>query len=179
MAKHAMEMILDYAYVFEQDRDMGNDDNDAGRKIANHNGQCVVNGYFIDESQIEHLIASGVNEQNLGYDRFKEGDPDLGIGKYMKISRLFDNVKTFKDKKGNIQEVDYGGAPKVIDYTKGEENKALWSYEEQGRLGKGTRAMVQFEDFRGGSGIRLIAIAVLEHVPWEENSSAEDPMFTV
>lgn len=179
MAKHAMEMILDYAYVFEQDRDMGNDDNNTGRKIANHNGQCVVNGYFTDESQIEHLIASGVNEENLGYARFKEGDPELGIGTYMKIARLFDNVKTFKDKKGNTKEVDFGGAPTVIDYTKGEEGKALWSYEEQGRLGKGTRAMVQFEDYGNGSGIRLIAIAVLEHVPWEENSSTEDPMFTV
>lgn len=179
MAKHVMEMVLDYARAFEEDRDMGNDDNNAGRKIANHNGQCVVNGYFTDESQIKSLIASGVNEENLGHARFKDGDPELGIGKYMKIARLFDNVKTFKDKKGNEQEVDFGGAPKVIDYTQGEENKALWSYEDQGSLGKGTKAMVQFEDYGNGSGIRLIAIAVTDFVAPQENSSEEDAMFTV
>ena len=179
MAKHAMEMILDHARVFEEDRDMGNDDNNAGRKVASHNGQCAVNGYFTDEAQIQKLIDAGVNEENLGYARFKDGDPELGIGKYMKITRPFDNVKTFKDKKGNEQVVDFGGAPTVIDYTQGEENKALWSYEKQGSLGKGTRAMVQFEDYGNGSGVRLIALAVLEFVPKQENSSEEDAMFTI
>lgn len=179
MAKHVMEMVFDYAKVFEEDRDMGNDDNNAGRKIANHNGQCVLNGYFTSESQIQKLIEAGVNEENLGHARFKDGDPELGIGKYMKIARPFENVKVFKDKKGNEQEVDFGGAPKVIDYTQGEENKYLMSYADKGSLGKGSKGMVQFEDYGNGSGIRLIAIAVTDFVEPQENSSEEDSMFTV
>ena len=101
MAKYAMEMILDYAKVFEEDRDMGSDDNDKGRKIAKHNGQCVINGYFTDEAQIQRLLDEGMQAAPLGHPRVKEGDPELGIGKYMQIARPFDNVKTFTDKKGN------------------------------------------------------------------------------
>lgn len=179
MAKYAMEMVFDYARVFEQDRDMGSDDNDKGRKIAKHNGQCVLNGYFTDESQIQRLLDEGLQPAPLGHPRIKEGDPELGIGKFMQIARPFDNVKTFTDKQGNSKEVDFGGAPKVIDYTQGEENKALWSYEEQGSLGKGTKGMVQFETYLNGSGIRLIAIAVTDFVAPQENSSEEDSMFTV
>lgn len=179
MAKYAMEMILDYAKVFEEDRDMGSDDNDKGRKIANHNGQCVINGYFTDESQIQSLLDGGMQPAPLGHPRVKEGDPELGIGKYMQIARPFDNVKTFTDKQGNPKEVDYGGAPKVIDYTQGEQNKSLWTFDERGSLGKGTKAVVQFETYFNGSGVRLLAIAVTDFVPKQESSSEEDPMFTV
>ena len=179
MAKYAMEMVLEYAKVFEENRDMGNDKNDTGRKIAKHNGQCVTNAYFTDEDQIKKLVKEGLKEVNLGHPRIKEGDSSFGIGKYMKIGRFFEDVKTFTDNKGNLKEVDYGGKPTVVNLTKGIENKSLWSFEEDGELGNGTKAMVQFETYLNGSGVRLLAVAVTEHVPFEENFSAEDEMFTV
>ena len=49
MAKHTMEMVLEYPKVFEENRDMGGDGNNAAKKAARHNGQYVVNAYFTSE----------------------------------------------------------------------------------------------------------------------------------
>jgi hypothetical protein len=37
MAKHTMDMVLEYAKVFEGNRDMGGDDNNAAKKAKRHN----------------------------------------------------------------------------------------------------------------------------------------------
>jgi len=179
MAKYAMDMVLEYAKVFEENRDMGNDDNDTGRKIASHGGQFVTNAYFTDEAQIEKLISDGMKEVNLGYPRVKEGNADYGIGKYVKIGRYFEDVKVFKDKQGNPKEMDFGGQPTIINLTNGVENKSIWSFSDDGELGNGTVAKVQFEVYRNGAGLRLLAIAVQEHVPFESGSSEDDEYFTV
>ena len=88
---------------------------------------------------------------------------------------------TFTDKKGNPTDVDFGGAPKVVNLTNGVENKAWWTYSEDGTLGNGTKAKVQFETYSDGAGLRLIAIGVTDHVAWEDNSgpSEDDELFMV
>lgn len=179
MAKHTMDMVLEYAKVFEENRDMGGDQNNAAKKAARHNGQYVVNAYFTSEDQITELLEGGMVPSNLGNDRVKEGS-DFGIGKFIKLARMHDHVMTFTDKKGNPTEVDFGGAPKVVNLTNGVENKTWWSFEEDGTLGNGTKAKVQFETYSNGTGVRLIAIGVTDHVAWEEkSSSADDELFMV
>ena len=180
MTKFATEMILEYPKVFEENRDMGGDQNNAAKKAARHNGQYVVNAYFTSEDQITELLEGGMDPKPMGNDRVKEG-ADLGIGKFIKLTRMHDHVMTFTDKKGNPTEVDFGGAPKVVNLTNGAENKAWWSFEDDGTLGNGTKAKVQFETYSNGAGVRLIAIGVTDHVAWEDNSStsADDELFMV
>lgn len=180
MAKYTMDMVLEYAKVFEENRDMGGDQNNAAKKALSFDGQYVVNAYFTNEDQISTLLSEGMNEENLGHPRVKQGN-DFGIGKYMKLSRYHDHKKSFRNKKGEEVEVDFGGAPKVVNLTNGAENKAWWSFEEDGTLGNGTKAKVQFEVFSEGAGIRLLAIGVTDHVAWEDNSipSEDDQLFMV
>lgn len=178
MTKHTMDMVLEYAKVFEANRDMGGDQNNAAKKAAKHNGQYVVNGYFTDESQIQELLDGGLDPKPMGNDRIKQGN-DFGIGKYVKLTRMHDHVMTFRDKNGKETEVDFGGAPAVVNLTNGVENKAWWKFEEDGSLGNGTKAKVQFETYANGAGVRLIAIGVTDHIAWEDNSapSEDDKLF--
>lgn len=179
MAKYTMDMVLEYAKVFEENRDMGGDQNNAAKKAARHNGQYVVNAYFTDEGQITKLLDGGMDPKPMGNDRVKEGN-DFGIGKYIKLTRMHDHVMTFTDKRGNPTEVDFGGSPTVVNLTDGAENKSRWSFEADGTLGNGTKAKVQFETYSNGAGVRLIALAVTDHVAWEENTpSADDELFMV
>jgi hypothetical protein len=180
MAKHTMDMVLEYAKVFEGNRDMGGDDNNAAKKAKRHNGQYVVNAYFTNQDQIEELLESGMDPKPMGNDRVKAGN-DFGIGKYVKLSRMHDHVMTFTDKKGNPTEVDFGGSPKVVNLTNGVENKSWWTLEDDGTLGNGTKAKVQFETYSNGAGLRLIALGVTDHVAWEDNSalSEDDELFMV
>ena len=180
MAKHTMDMVLEYAKVFEGNRDMGGDDNNAAKKAKRHNGQYVVNAYFTSQDQVEELLEAGMDPKPMGNDRVKQGN-DFGIGKYVKLSRMHDHVMTFTDKKGNPTEVDFGGSPKVVNLTNGVENKSWWTLEDDGTLGNGTKAKVQFETYSNGAGLRLIAIGVTDHVAWEDNSvlSEDDELFMV
>ena len=150
MAKHTMDMVLEYAKVFAENRDMGSDLNNAAKKAARHNGQYVVNAYFTNEDQITELLEGGMDPMPMGNKRVKEGN-------------------------------DFGGSPKVVNLTNGVENKSWWSFEEDGTLGNGTKAKVQFETYSNGAGLRLIAIGVTDHVAWEDNTSvsADDELFMV
>jgi hypothetical protein len=180
MAKFTMDMVLEYAKVFEENRDMGSDDNNAAKKAKKHNGQYVVNAYFTDPSQEEELLQGGLDPKPMGNDRIKQGN-DFGIGRYIKLSRMHDHVMTFNDNKGNPVEVDFGGKPAVVNLTNGVENKAWWSFEDDGTLGNGSKSKVQFETYSNGAGVRLIAIGVTDHVAWVDNStpSEDDQLFMV
>jgi hypothetical protein len=173
MAKHTMDMVLEYPRVFEGNRDMGGDKNNAAIKAAKHNGQYVVNAYFTSEEQIEELLEAGMQPKPLGNDRVKEGN-NFGICKFVKLTRMHDHKMTFSDKNGKETEVDFGGAPKVVNLTNGTENKTWWSLEEDGELGNGTRAKVQFETYSNGAGLRLLAVGVTDHVSYEGASPSED-----
>jgi len=76
--------------------------------------------------------------------------------------------------------VNYGGAPGVVNLTEGAENKRWWSFEEDGYIGNGSKAMVQFETYAQGAGVRLKNIGVTEHVPYEPNTTDEgDELFNM
>jgi len=181
MAKYTMEMVLEYAKVFEQNADMGSADGPrAAQAIYANGGQYITNAYFTDQAQIDQLLAEGLDPQPMNNDRILQGNTDFGIGKFMKIKRKISDVKTFTDNKtGEPVEIDYGGAPKVVDLTQGRENKRLWEFGEDGLLGNGTKAKVQFETYSQGAGIRLLNVGVTEHVAYENNSviSEDDELF--
>lgn len=177
--KFDMKMVLAYAKVFEENADYG--DPDAAAKstqgaIAAKGGQTIVDAYFTSEADIEKLREAGMQEAPLGHPRVRDGDPEFGIGKYIKLKRdVMDNVKVFEQKKGPATEVNYGGLPRVIDF-RDPDNKGPWDYEEMGSLGNGTKAIVKFDMYSKGAGFRLEAIAVqelVEYVPTEKSEYAD------
>ena len=182
MAKYVMEMVLEYPKVFEENLDMGDHDGPtAAQAVAKKGGQFVVNGYFTNEDQIDQLYGDGLDPSPMNSPRIIQGNSEFGIGKFMKLKRYKDNIKVFQDKFGKDVEVDYGGTPKVVDLTKGEGNKRMWSFEEDGALGNGTVAKVQFETYSNGAGVRLMNIGVVNHVKYESSSvmSEDDKLFMV
>lgn len=179
MANYYMEMVLEYAKIFPENADMG-DANGASwqKKIAENGGQYIVNAYFTSQDQIDKLVADGLETVILGNPRIIEGNAEFGIGKYLKLKRpVVDVIKIFENK-GKEVEVNFGGAPDVVD-ARDPENKKFWSFEEDGPLGNGTKAMVQFEVYSNGSGVRLSKVAVMDHVPYEPTHNANADMFKV
>lgn len=174
MPKYTMDMVLEWAKVFPENKDEGGDGNSAAKKVKKMGGQYCVNAYFTSAEQIEQLVQGGLDLKPMGNDRIKEGNPDLGIGKYMKLARYEKNEVIYTDKNGKEQTVDHGGAPIVADLRMGVENKRLWDYQEDGLLWNGTEAKVLFETYSQGAGVRLIAIGVTELAVPEENESNYD-----
>ena len=175
MPKFDMPMVLEYAKVFEQNADMGDPSappKSAQGSIAKKGGQTVVNAYFTSDADIEKLIEAGLDLKPLGYDRILEGNEEFGIGKFMRLKRdLKDNIRTFENK-GKKVEVNYGGLPKIVDF-RDPENKRLWDYDEDGELGNGTEAIVRFDVYSDGAGVRLEAIAVTKLVEFEPEDKSE------
>lgn len=181
MPKLTMEMVLEYAQVFEQNMDKGDAESSEKwmRDLAKSGGQAKVNAYFTHPDQVTDLLAAGFERMATNpktkeeVDRIKDGNPEFGIGQYLTMKRKFSDVKEIKDKKtGEFKEIDFGGLPGIVDL-RDPENKRWWSFDEDGALGNGTRAKVQFEVY-GGSGLRLLNIGVTEHVPYAEVSANED-----
>ena len=173
MAKYEMEMVLEYAKVFAENADMGDPNgNRIAQDIAAKGGNYVVNAYFTNEEDIDKLLADGLNPTPMGSQRIVDGNSAYGIGKYMKMKRpVGDMIKTFTDNKGRPVEVNYGGPVAVVDLTRGEENKRWWSFTEDGPLGNGTKARVIFDVYSQGSGVRINAIGVTDHVAYEQNEA--------
>lgn len=183
MSKHTMEMILEYAKIFPQNADMGDENGNKTQKaIHAKGGQYIVNAYFTSEEQIQELMQAGLNPSPMNSPRILDGNTDFGIGSFIKLKRdVNDNIKTF-DNKGKEVTINYGGPVGVVNLTNGPENKAWWSVEEDGLIGNGTRAMVQFEMYADGSGLRLKNVGITDHVPYESSNgyNAEaDEMFKV
>ena len=181
MAKYTMEMILEYAKVFPENADMGDPEGpNAAQAVHQKGGQYVVNAYFTDEGQIEQLISEGMQEQVNGHPRIINGNAELGIGKYIKLKRdKEDLIKVFQDKKGNDVEVNYGGPVGVVDL-RDTDNKRWWSFEDDGPLGNGTKAMVQFEVYSKGQGVRLVNVGVTDLVEYEAPvGNNDDELFKV
>jgi hypothetical protein len=184
MAKYTMEMVLEYAKIFPENADMGSPDGSkAAKSIHDKGGQYIVNAYFTSEDQIEQLLKDGMNPAPMNSPRVLEGNADFGVGKFIKLKRpVADNIKTFENKNGPV-DVNYGGPIGVVNLTNGVENKSWWSIQEDGLIGNGTKAMVQFEMYADGSGLRLVNVGITEHVPYENSNSnydaAADEMFKV
>jgi hypothetical protein len=183
MAKYTMDMVLEYAKVFPENADMGDENgNNTQKSIHAKGGQYIVNAYFTSQDQIDQLLSDGMNPRPLS-DRVLVGNQEFGIGKFMKLKReVEDKIKTFENKKRGDVTVNFGGPVGVVDLTNGAENKKWWSFAEDGPLGNGTRAMVQFEMYANGAGLRLKNIGVTNHVPYETNGdydNSADEMFKV
>ena len=180
MAKYTMEMVLEYAKVFPENADMGDPNgNNTAKMVAEKGGQYIVNGYFTKQEDIDTLISEGLQEVILGNPRIIDGNAEYGIGKYMKLKRpVADIIKTFENKRGQV-EVNYGGPVGVVDL-RDPDNKRWWSFEEDGPLGNGTKAMVQFEVYSRGAGVRLVNVGITEHVEYEERvGNNDDDLFKV
>lgn len=182
MARYTMEMVLEYARVFPENADMGDPNGNKLQKDLNKKGgQYITNAYFTDYDQIEKLTAEGLNLEPMGNKRIIDGNQDFGVGKFMKMKRdMKDNIKSFDNKKRGITEVNYGGPVGVIDL-RDPENKRHWSFQDDGALGNGTKAMVQFDVYSDGSGIRLVNVGILDHVPYQAGSqnNANNELFKV
>ena len=196
MAKYTMEMVLGYAKIFPENADMGSPDGSkAAKAIHDKGGQYIVNAYFTSEEQIEQLLKDGMNPTPMNSPRVLEGNANFGIGKFMKLKRpVPNNIKTFENKNGPV-EINYGGPVGVVNLTNfsrpdnwdfmsdSEKSKAIaeatfdkgwWSIQEDGLIGNGTKAMVQFEMYADGSGLRPVNIGITDHVSYEGNNSNYD-----
>jgi hypothetical protein len=70
-----------------------------------------------------------------------------------------------------------GGPVKVVDLRQGRDNVRKWDFVDDGELGNGTKAKVQFETYSDGNGIRLNGIAVTELVERTNEPSEDDMIF--
>lgn len=168
MPTYNMEMVLEWAKVFPENADMGNPDGPrAAQAIHKKGGQYIVNAYFTSEDQIEQLVQDGLDLHPMNSNRIVDGKAEFGIGKYMKLKRdVADNIREFEGK-GGTQTVNFGGPVGVLNITDGIENKRQWSLEEDGLIGNGSKAIVQFQTYSNGAGVRLMNIAVTEQVKYE------------
>jgi len=164
MAKtYQIEGTIEYAKIFAENMDTYE------KHMEKSGGAFTCNFYPDDEGFEERLIGDGFPEAMLGHKTFREGNKDYGYGRFMKLKRP--NKGPFLNKEG----VDvYGGPPKVYDHLEGP-SADLWSFEEQGELGNGTKVIVNIEFWRGkggSKGMRLLEVAVLDHVEYE----SEEPV---
>jgi len=178
--KFDMKMVLEYPRVFEENYDKGDPDapvKSAQGTVAKKGGQTVVNAYFTSEEDKQKLIAAGLDLKPMGHDRIKKGDQELGIGEYIKLSRNYkDNLKVFENKKGGTTEMNYGGLPKVLDL-RDPANKKNWMVSEDGFVGNGSEAIVRFDMYSDGAGLRLEAIAITKLVEYEQNEAVAKSEF--
>ena len=145
-----------YARVFPQNIDDAEFHQDKGGQY-----NCV----FIpaDDSQMSKLTDAGFPESIMNYAQIKEYEV-AGGRKGMKLKR--------NNKHPKIE--DFGGAPKVLDWTNGRGSKP-WDFDTDGALGNGTKVTVKVSIYTGGRSpiTRLEGVAVLDHVEYEEGTPAE------
>lgn len=155
----AMKGFIEYARVFTENMD---DNLDFHGKTQ---GQFNVNFYPESDAELEKFFAAGAPMSAMGHDTIKIGNPDLAMGKYVKLKRP--NVHP-----SGI--ADFGGAPKVFDFRNGP-STAKWSFADEGELGNGTEVMVKASIYGNGqrASIRLERIAVLNHVAFEGKTDVE------
>jgi hypothetical protein len=147
-----MTGFVDYARVFPENMD------DNMEYHGDTQGQFNVNFYPESDEELQKYFDAGVAHEVLGHSTVKEGDPDIGMGKYVKLTRpnvhpKFENL---------------GGAPAVYDFRDGPSAKR-WSMEEDGELGSRSKVHVKVCIFGSGPRAtkRLESMAVLELNEWK------------
>lgn len=178
--KFDMKMVLEYTRVFEENYDKGDPEapvKSAQGTVAKKGGQTTLNAYFTSEADKEKLIAAGLDLKPMGHDRIKKGNQEFGIGEYIKLNRNYkDNIKVFENKKGGTTEINYGGLPKVLDF-RDPPNKKIWTVEDGGLVGNGSEAIVRFDMYSDGAGLRLEALAITKLVEYEQAQTQEKSEF--
>lgn len=185
-----LDMVLEYTKIFDQqgkpcDIDRGDPKaKEAWLRDLAKNPKATGNFYFTSEEQIKFLEEyEGFERMVLNpktgeeVDRIKEGNPDLGIGKYITLTRRLNDLKEFVNKKGEIKELDKGGVPsvKILTVLEDGEKEAFveYDYDELGAPSNGTEAKVRFEPRY----MRLEAIGItnlIEYVDGEGFGGDED-----
>lgn len=155
-----MTGFIEYARVFPENMDNG----DYHEKTQ---GQYNCDFYPETTGGFEAYFQAGAPVSSMGHDTIKIGNPELGTGKYLKLKRP------------NVHPVvaEWGGAPTVFDFREGESLKK-WSVEDDGELGKGTKATVKVSVWTDGkkSIQRLEKMAVHELVEFTGQSGSSVDM---
>ena len=196
MAKITFDMVLAYAKVFDLPEDKRGlpgdlDHGDAKssekwlRELAK-NPVATVDAYFTSEEDIGKLLEHPnfedlvVNPQTKEEStRIKNGDPELGIGKFIKLKRKFNDTVEFVDNKtGDLKTIDKGGSPtvKILDTTGEESVFVEYDYNTLGSPANGTLSKVRFELYGKGA-TRLEALGITELVQYVPGDDSEQEDF--
>ena len=200
MVKKTYEMVLEYPKIFDlssvvdgEGKTLEGKPGDLDRGDANSsltwlralskNPVAVVNAYFTSEVDLQDLMEcedfeNKVTNPKTGEEsnRIKDGDEELGIGKYIQLKRKFNDIIEYKDRKtGEFKEIDKGGAPsvKILDTSVEPPVFKEYDYQELGSPSNGTVSKVRFEAYKGN--LRLEAFGITELVEFVDNTS-DDPM---
>lgn len=143
------------------------------RELAK-NPEAKMNAYFTSEEQIDFLCEfDGFDRITTNpqtgeqVDRIKEGNEEYGIGKYIQLKRKLNDIREFKNKQGQIEEMDKGGAPvvKILDVLEDEtEAYVEYDYDTLGAPSNGTEAKVRFEPRY----MRIDAVAITNLIEYIE-----------
>ena len=151
-----LEGTVEWPKLFESNRDLGGDDNDAARVIAAAGGRYKVNFYPDDPEDFKTLCLNlGVPLNSMGHDLIKEKDG-------RKFFRPYRNHNPKVTAKG-VEIIGSGGAPKVMD-----DDGNTW--DEEVPIGNGSSVKLAVETYpvRGDkSAFRLKGIRVMELVEYE------------
>jgi len=153
------EAELEYAKVFEHNRDMGNEKID----LSDTDGRYSV-VLIIPQETKDMLVGMGIEEKSLGHDRFKP----TGDGRYRYQVYRTHLHKHIKDDDGNPI---LNGPPIVVDTNKkiinedGQPDYEPWDPEVL--IGNGSTARIKLQLVYGRAVIvNLLKIGIINHVEY-------------
>lgn len=150
------EGTIEYARIFQENFDDNMEYHESTK------GQFNMNFYPDDVSS---FISAGFPEVKNGRNSLKDGNPEYGQGKFVKLKRpVYNPYLPNEDGEKGV----YMGAPKVYNRTEDGSSTAEWSFTEDGALGNGTRVKVLVDVYQGRAVIdTLEKVAILEHQSYE------------
>jgi len=187
MAKKTYDMVLAYPKVFDREGQPGDVDRGDPKssqkwlRELSKNPVAVVDAYFTSEEDLNDLLATPGFEDTVvnpqtgeESSRIKNGDSDLGIGKYIKLKRRINDVVEFIDNKtGNVKQVDKGGFPGVKILSEDGSKFVEYDYDTLGAPSNGTKSKVRFEIYGKGA-TRLEALGITELIEFVPNPDYEE-----
>ena len=160
MTEHVFNVVVEYTKVFDQEgkpADIDRGDAQSNQKWLRElakNPETKINVYFKTEEDLQKLMDSETfNNETTNPQtgatgtRVKEGNSELGIGKYLQLKRKLSDLKEYKDRKtGEIKEFEAGG---LLSVTMWDEEKGAfvpYDYDKMGAPANGSEAKVRFDD---------------------------------
>jgi len=157
---------LFYAQIFEQNRDMGGDNNEAAKAVAKKDGQYTTIFIPKDDAEMQRMKDLGFPESSMGWPQIKVYDY-AGGKEGMKLKHPHTHPK--------ISEL--GGPIDVFDWTEGKGTK-IWDMDVDGEVGNGTKAVVRISIYRREPDatpiVGLESVAIVDHVPFEREGGEEE-----
>lgn len=156
---HTAEGFVEYAQVFEENRDMGTNGKNANVDKARKktNGLYKVKFYPADQENFDKMKAVLSDPMFQGHPRWIDGE-DYGVGKYTMLTRKHEDPSGVED---------FGGQPEIVHW-EGERKNDPWSYEDDGALGNGTKVLMKYTTYGEGESqtVRMVKIGVIDHVEY-------------